>query len=218
MKKKTLGEKAYEELKNKVAHMESGAHLSVRNFSKETGIGYTPVREAFLRMEREGTLKQIPNVGFFVQTYDVTSIIHYYQVRECIEPYVLKQVFHQITQEDISQMQHHLDKADSALEKKDYAGFINHDIAFHEVMFSRYGNPYFLNLYESIRTQNMYFSRENREISSFASKDHRVLLDAICSGDEEQSLNVLVNHIKTARIKVLAGFVQYLSAAKSTSE
>ena len=50
MSKITLGEKAYEALKKKVATMESGAHLSVRSFAKEIGIGYTPVREAFLRM------------------------------------------------------------------------------------------------------------------------------------------------------------------------
>lgn len=101
MSKITLGEKAYEALKKKVATMESGAHLSVRSFAKEIGIGYTPVREAFLRMEREGTLRQIPNVGFFVQGYDFTSVIHYYQVRECVEPFVLKQVFAQLTDDDI---------------------------------------------------------------------------------------------------------------------
>ena len=210
MEKQTLGEKAYAALKKKISHMESGAHLSVRSFAKEIGIGYTPVREAFLRMEREGTLKQIPNVGFFVQDYDVTAVIHYYQVRECVEPFVLEKVFHQLTEEDIAQMQNHLEKADAAIEKKDYAGFINHDIAFHEVMFSRYGNPYFSNLYESIRTQNMYFSRENREVSSFASKDHHMLLDAIRSGDEVRALEMLTKHIDKARIKVLAGFVQYL--------
>ena len=129
MSKITLGEKAYEALKKKVATMESGAHLSVRSFAKEIGIGYTPVREAFLRMEREGTLRQILNVGFFVQGYDFTSVIHYYQVRECVEPFVLKQVFAQLTDDDIGEMKSHLDACKNALAEKDCEGFVRHDIA-----------------------------------------------------------------------------------------
>ena len=210
MSKITLGEKAYEALKKKVATMESGAHLSVRSFAKEIGIGYTPVREAFLRMEREGTLRQIPNVGFFVQGYDFTSVIHYYQVRECVEPFVLKQVFAQLTDDDIGEMKSHLDACKNALAEKDCEGFVRHDIAFHSVIFTRYGNPWFSNLYESIRTQNMYFSKENQAVSSFAIEDHVQLLDAIRQKDEARAQELLIIHINKARSKVLVGFVQYM--------
>jgi len=71
----TLSEHAYVVLKEKLLTMEGGAYLSMRQFANEIGMSYTPVREAFLRLQNEGALKQIPNVGFLVATMDIKEIL-----------------------------------------------------------------------------------------------------------------------------------------------
>lgn len=208
MEKKTLGEQAYLALKERIGQLEGDTHLSVRSFAGEIGMSYTPVREAFLRLEREGTLKQIPNVGFFVQPYDVNALLHYYQVRECIESFVLKNVFDQLTVEDMQEMDQWLLAGADAIRQNEPTRFIDSDISFHEVIFRRYGNPHLSNLYRSIREQNMFCSRENRTVSSYATDDHTRMLAAIRAGDREQAVAICEEHIANAKNRMRDGYVQ----------
>ena len=209
MKRVTLSEQAYTALKGKISKLDSGTHLSVRSFCEEVQMGYTPVREAFLRLEREGLLRQIPNVGFLVQSYDIPAIIHYYQTRECLEPFVLKNVFDHLTPEDISTMEREFEACSAAIRADDSRGFIPHDIAFHMVMFDRYKNPHLSNLYQAIREQNMYFSRQNNSVLSYAINDHLQLLDAIRAGDCPGAVDILNAHIAHARTNMIAGFTLF---------
>ena len=78
----TLSELAYFTLKEKLLTMDSGAYLSIRQVANEMGMSYTPVREAFLLLQKEGSLRQITNVGFFVATMDINEILQFFQVRE----------------------------------------------------------------------------------------------------------------------------------------
>lgn len=210
MGKTTLGEQAYLALKERVAQLDSGTHLSVRSFAKELGMSYTPVREAFLRLEQEGTLKQIPNVGFFIQTYDITAVIHYYQVRECLEPFVLRNVFEQLTPADIGEMETCLQKSAEAMRQDDFNRYIDWDIAFHQTIFNRYANPHLSSLYHAIREQNMYCSKGNRTISSYAINDHTMLLQAIRDGDCRRAVDILSDHITHAKAHMRDGYVQFL--------
>lgn len=209
MKTITRSEQAYLALKEKISKMDSGSHLSIRSFAAELGMSYTPAREAFLRLEREGALFQVPNVGFFIQKYDIVDLCHYYQVRECLEPFVLRNGFDQLCPEDFAEMQQDLEKSAAAIETGDYTGFIHCDIAFHEVIFKRYGNPHLSALYRSIREQNMYCSKEGNTVSSYAVEDHQQLLEAIRNGEKERAVQLLTTHIEHAKSHVLSGFVRF---------
>lgn len=211
MKKISRSDEAYLALKKKIANMDSGSHLSIRNFASEIGMSYTPVREAFLRLEQEGVLRQVPHVGFFVQGYDMPAIAHCYQVRECLEPFVLQNVFHLLTADDIQLMQEHLDAGTAAIREGSLSSFIDHDIAFHEVIFTRYGNPYLSSLYHSVREKNKYCSKGIQTVFSYATEDHTQLLNAIKAGNLGKSVEILSTHIKHAKANMLAGFVELLS-------
>ena len=163
--------------------MDSGSHLSIRNFASEIGMSYTPVREAFLA---SGTGRGSPASSacrLFVQGYDMPAIAHCYQVRECLEPFVLQNVFHLLTADDIQLMQEHLDAGTAAIREGSLSSFIDHDIAFHEVIFTRYGNPYLSSLYHSVREKNKYCSKGIQTVFSYATEDHTQLLDAIKAGN-----------------------------------
>ena len=85
-------EEAYQSLRRRIRQLPAGTHLSIRSCAAELGMSSTPVREAFLRLEQEGSLRQVSNVGFFTQEYDFSALSYYYQVRECLEPFVLENV------------------------------------------------------------------------------------------------------------------------------
>ena len=64
MSRKLLSSMAYQAIKERIAAMPSGSYLSARQCALELGISYTPVREAFLRLQKEGVLRQVPMWAF----------------------------------------------------------------------------------------------------------------------------------------------------------
>ena len=103
-KSKKLSNIAYEQLRAMITEMPAGQYLSARSYAKDLGMSYTPVREAFLLMQNEGVLRQVPNVGFFVASLDLADILQIFQVRECIEVYALEKVFYRLRPEHLQQM------------------------------------------------------------------------------------------------------------------
>jgi len=210
---KTLGTVAYIELKKKLMSMSSGSYISARKFAEEIGMSYTPVREAFLRMQKEGSLKLEPNVGFFVTSLDITDLIQIFQVRECLETFVLDKVFDRITQEHIEQMKAISAKQDEALKKNHISEYQKLDIKFHEILFSLYGNRLLLNFYRDIRDQYMICSKEIASVhSQNAAIEHSDFFQCLEAGDKENAIKNLRKHIHQARDRMKEGYIHVIDS------
>lgn len=209
--KKTLGESAYQALRKKVLSLESGTYLSARQFAAEIGMSYTPVREAFLRLQREGALRQVPSVGFFVESLDLNDILQIYQVRECVEPFALQKVFSRILPQHILQMRAHVESQVEALKAGDIMQYMKLDIALHEIVLDIYGNKHIKSMYHSIREHYMFCS--NKIAVTYypdAIIEHTEWIDAIDSGDKERALNLLNKHIENAKQRMKDGYINIL--------
>ena len=150
-----LSSRAYTELKERIAGMPTGQYLSARQYSKELGMSYTPVREAFLKLQSEGVLRQVPNVGFFVASPDLSEMIQFFQVRECIEVFALRKVFTKLRAEKLAAMLECCDEQHAALERGDSRRAMRADEAFHRMPLEMLGNTALLNMYDTIRTKYM---------------------------------------------------------------
>jgi DNA-binding GntR family transcriptional regulator len=205
----TLSNHAYDVLKEKLLTMESGDYLSARQFATDIGISYTPVREAFLRLQQEGALRQVPNVGFFVVSMDINEILQLFQVRECIEPFVLKQVGSRISPSHIILMRGYADEQKQALESGDITKYMKLDIKIHEVLLDLYDNQHLKSLYHTIREKYLLCSK--RIALSFypgALEEHKTLIDALEAGDAELSLKILNDHIENAKQRIMEGYIK----------
>ena len=202
------GKQAYAELKKKILTVEGGAYLSARQFANEIGMSYTPVREAFLRLQSEGTLRQVPGVGYFVATMDINDMLQAFQVRECIEPFVLQKVFAHIKPEDIARMREYIEEQKEALAAGDIAKYMKLDIRLHEVTMDAYGNQHLKSAYHTIREKYMYCSnRIALTFSPSAIDEHAEMVDSIEACDLEQSLKLLNDNIDNARQRMMDGYI-----------
>ncbi len=211
MLKDTLSEKAYKALKEKIVTLKSGSYLSARQFANEIGMSYTPVREAFLRLKREGAIKQVPNVGFFVETMDLADVFQYYQVRECIEPFVLKKTINRFTPEHIANIRSLIKKQAEVLAKGNILQYMRLDAQLHEIMFKIYNNKHLLDLYRNIREQYMFCSNKiGITYDEDAIHEHELFIDAIEIGDLAKALQVLNTHIENAKQRMKEGYINVL--------
>lgn len=209
--KDTMGESAYQALKEKILTLDGGAYLSARQFASEIGMSYTPVREAFLRLQREGSIKQIPNVGFFVETMDLSDLMQACQVRECIEPFILNKVFHLITPAHIAQMRDITFKQKAALEQGDIVSFVRLDIDMHEVPIRITGNKYFQTFYRQFREQNMFCS--NRVAVQYTQEsidEHLAFIDTLETKTKAKALDLLMVHLDNVKRRLKDGYTQFL--------
>lgn len=207
--KQNLGEMAYDALRKKVLNAEAGSYLSARQVAKELNISYTPVREACLRMVQEGSLRLEPNVGFFVQSLNINNLVQIFEVRECIETFVLEKVFDRITPQVLDKLKTLTKKMDGELEKDDIAEYQRLDVQFHLVFFNLYGNALLSDFYSGIRLQFVICSKEVASKQSHRSiNEHLDLIDCIEMGDKQKSLESLLAHIGIARKRMSEGYIQ----------
>lgn len=208
MMRETLGDRAYYALKDKIVTLESGTYLSARRFANDIGMSYTPVREAFLRLRREGSIRQVPNVGFFVETMDLSDLVQFFQVRECIEPYVLRKVISRVSPLQIQMMRDYVEKQSQALASGDIMQYMLLDITLHEVLLNLYGNRHLITLYHSIREKYMVCSNKVAvDYYPDAMSEHTSLIDAIERSDIKSSLKLLTNHIENAKQRMQDGYI-----------
>ncbi len=211
MKEKTknsLSDVAYHALKEKIISLGGGSYISARQFATEVGLSYTPVREAFLRLQREGTLKLIPNVGFFINTFDITELIQIFQARECTELFVLEKAFDQIKKEHIEQMKKINTQLDQALSRGDIVAYQQLDIKLHEIIFLIYGNKHLLMFYRNIREQYMLCSvKVAKSQSNTAILEHAEFIASIEARDKEKAISDLKKNISQARERMIEGYI-----------
>ena len=206
-KHNTLGEQAYLTLRKKVSTMGNGSYLSMRQFANEIGISYTPVREAFLRLNREGMLKQIPNVGYFVASMDISDMLQVFQVRECIEPFVLQKVFPLIEPKHTKKMREYLNQQLKNLEAEDILQYMKVDIKLHGILIDLINNQYLKSTYYMVRDMYMFCSNNiAKNLSHVAYDEHLQLIEAIEAKDEKLSLNLVNIHLENAKHRLMNGY------------
>jgi DNA-binding GntR family transcriptional regulator len=82
-----LTERAYRAIKDEILdnRLPPGAPLPVERFLRQMKLSRTPVREAILRLEREGLVEIRPRLGTFAAHLDLRKIREMYHVRGVLE-------------------------------------------------------------------------------------------------------------------------------------
>jgi DNA-binding GntR family transcriptional regulator len=87
MSNQTLGEVVYLSLKEWMikGKLRPGQRLMYDYLSEELNVSQAPIKEAFLRLEKEGLVEIIPRRGTFVKYLTEKDIIEFYEIREVLE-------------------------------------------------------------------------------------------------------------------------------------
>jgi DNA-binding GntR family transcriptional regulator len=82
-----LTEQAYLAIKAEILanRLSPGAPLPIERFIREMNLSRTPVREAILKLQREGFVEVLPRLGTFVAQLDLRKIKEMYHVRAVLE-------------------------------------------------------------------------------------------------------------------------------------
>lgn len=210
MKEKNgLTQKAYDYLKEKIISCElmPEEDISEEDIIKQLAISRTPIREALIKLEHENFVNIYPKKGIFVTSISVNTINNIFQVREIIEPQVLRLVSNSLEEDWLKDIKKRLVAKLTQNSNKIPWYYIELDKELHSAILEKSNNYYLIQLMKTIYDQNqrlrvLTFKKiiERLEISN---KEHIDFIDALLERDTEKAIDILREHLHNAKIAAL---------------
>jgi DNA-binding GntR family transcriptional regulator len=181
-----------------------GARIRQEDLAGRHGASRLEVREALRLLEAEGLVTLVANTGAWVSTVSLAECEEMYQIRERIEPLLLRYTVPLLDEDAIDRLQL---LADAMERSSDVEQFLRLDREFH---LSCYADDPTAVLGEMVlrlwnRTQHyrraftrMFRSEGDRSVHH----DHQLLVAAIRRRDIDEAERVLAGHIRRTRLEL----------------
>ncbi|MCG8471504.1 MAG: GntR family transcriptional regulator [Desulfobacterales bacterium] len=173
-----------------------GTRLVLSDLEMELEIGRGPIREALMRLDRSGLVKNIPYKGAVVASPPSRrEIVIIFEIRADLEAKLAIEASKNITEDQIAQ----LEALHSRMASVD-ADFYTLDREFHKLIYDASNLPHLCSivdkLVESVETFLNLYRQEITDCHKF-SFEHGQILAAIKSGDEEAVREALQDNIRS---------------------
>ena len=188
-----LGEQAYLELLQRISRDElpTGTRLRDAELATQLGVSRTPVREALLRLAREGVLSSEPGRGFRLSPMEPAELREVGSILAALEPLALDQ-----SADPSADQLVRLGEVVRRLEQTrgDIAACVDLDDHFHRVLLEGCPNGRLLRLAETLRRTlrrylHYYLQRGGRV--SLSTLQHTRIADALRQGDRAGARQLL---------------------------
>lgn len=197
-----LKQKAYDFIKEKIVRCEylPEADISEDLLVSEMGISRTPIREALIKLENENLVNIYPRKGIFVASISVKVINDVFQIREIVEPQVLKLVINNLNLQWLKDIRIRIQNGagDSGVQR--YYEELDRD--FHSYLVNSCSNVYLTQLMDNIfahnqRIRTLSFKYSNRR--EITKNEHIEIIDALLDKDIEKAQSSMKTHLMNAK-------------------
>ncbi len=181
-----------------------GARIRQEDLAGRHGASRLPVREALRMLEAEGLVTLVANTGAWVSRLSPAECDEMYQIRERIEPLLLRYNIPLLTPSDVDE----LDRLAGAMERSaDVEEFLRLDREFHLSCYTRAETTVLgdtvMRLWNSTQHYRRAFTRLFRsEGDRSVHHDHHLLVSAIRRDDRDEAERVLAGHIRRTRLEL----------------
>jgi DNA-binding GntR family transcriptional regulator len=175
----------------------AGDRLIPEEIATELGMSRMPVREAFQRLAAEGLVTVRPNRGCIVAGLSLDEIYETFEIRSVLEGLAVRLAMPRIDGDVIAELERLLDK----MEKSGCAGsadWVTQHQDFHNHFCALSSRPKLIRQIVALHVTiepylRIWFDFAVKPLS--AEQEHRIVIDALRSGDANHAETVLRNHI-----------------------
>ncbi|WP_080839089.1 GntR family transcriptional regulator [Cohnella massiliensis] len=182
--------------------LQPGSRLIVLDIARKFRVSQAPVREALERLKQEGLINGVPNKGSVVSDITSKEIRDLFVLREIIEGFAVRETMPRMTDGDYAFLERTVSGMDDANKMRDTLRILELDMEFHGFFYRRCDNQAILGLWNDMRTKIMRFMAiSNRYYTTDGLADwHRLLIDALKSGNPETAEKAFVEHMHSYKI------------------
>ena len=134
---RSVQDNVYSALRSSIINLNlpPGTAISETEVSLKFQVSRTPVREAFIRLSKEGLVQVIPQKETLISLIDPARVKQEFFLRESLETAVLERFISNSQSHHFAEMESLIGLQSEALKSKSYIEFINHDDRFHQILF-----------------------------------------------------------------------------------
>lgn len=195
-----------EEIQN--GELEPGQRLRQAHIAADYGVSTTPVRESFVKLEREGLLVSSAHRGVVVFEPTTEELNELYEIRIPLESLATELAVPNLTDEDLATMNDCLDGMKRAGETGDAdLGATTHEL-FHSTIYAAAHRPRLLHLIEGLRSSSQAYlalfvaSADVRVQHN--EEEHQAIYDACAARSPKKARAAMTQHLKNT-VEVVAG-------------
>lgn len=194
-----VGDRVHATLRRRIltGGLPPGSRLSVPAIARELGVSRSPVRDAVLRLEREGLAEETFNRGAVVPSPDRRHLVSLYEAREALEGAAARlaapRMDHLARRTMLALLQEHRE----VVSAQDFDRHIEVDAAFHRQVRAVARSPVITRMLEEVQGQVMLAMRWTSVSGGLdnALSDHVAIFEALAAGDAPASETAARQHI-----------------------
>lgn len=211
--RETMAEQAYAALKRRIVSgkLPAGQRLLPNALATALSISPTPVKEALLRLERDGLVAAEARRGAVVRRFRADEVVHLYEVRALIEAHALRAGFAAGRVDPALLDVLEVDQARllAALTKRTAAGLadaLEHDRALHGRLAALAGNPLLVEWHARVMTQThtVRIYTPATYTPELLRDEHGRIIAALRAGDRDGALAALGQHLRRSEADLVS--------------
>jgi GntR family transcriptional regulator, rspAB operon transcriptional repressor len=184
-----------------------GTPLSQNKLANHLGVSRTPVREALLRLERDGLVERTSDMGFVVATITPAEVHEACDLLKVLDTFVYTHAARAMTPEALSDLRDLATTLVGSAEAGDTEAWKRADLRYHAIVMQAAANRFVADYLTQTRRRVQRFWLQRPDFDGrlrVCSLDHLALAQAMADGDETELTDLVHAHIERLRRSVLA--------------
>jgi len=189
------------------ARLGAGTPLSQNKLASRMGVSRTPVREALLRLERDGLVQRLPESGFAVASITAAEVHEACDLLDLLDTYVYRRAAENLSQEQRGDLVALAQGLVRSAESGDTEAWRDADQRYHAIVMTAAGNRFVTQFLQQTRHRVQRFWLQKPHFEGrlrTCSQDHVALAQAMLDTDAEMLSETVHAHIERLRANVLA--------------
>ena len=178
--------------------LKPGDQLEVNALAERFGVSRTPIREAIRTLVESGVLETRPRKGSFVRVLSAKQLLDLFQVAAELEGMACRLAALSLTKENVEAIERGLAKCIQAAEVQNNAEYAMANLDFHTAIHNASGNDWLIEQLRQLQINLNSYRTMPYEIRGRLNKstdEHKIICDAILSGDGEHACNLMRDHM-----------------------
>lgn len=214
---KSISDQIYELLKKKILdnQIKPGERLMQEEIAEAFKASRTPIRQAFILLEKDGIVERLPQGGVRVTEVNIETVKDVFGIRGALEAYAVELACAKIQESDIKRMREIEQQAHAILlapaenSNVKLQMLIELNSSFHEVIYNSAGSHVLIQLINNLKNNFLRLrALSMREVDTWSQvwQEHSQLIGCLERRDKKNAIRIMRDHISTASSYVLAGF------------
>ena len=178
--------------------LKPGDQLEVNALAERFGVSRTPIREAIRTLVESGVLETRPRKGSFVRVLSAKQLLDLFQVAAELEGMACRLAALSLTKENVEAIERGFAKCIQAAEVQNNAEYAMANLDFHTAIHNASGNDWLIEQLRQLQINLNSYRTMPYEIRGRLKKstdEHKIICDAILSGDGEHACNLMRDHM-----------------------